>query len=78
MPKAALQFDLDDQYDKLEHKRAVSATDAYLVIHSIHEHLFRKVDSGLLSESDHKLTEEYLEVLNDIIEQYGIDLNDLP
>ena len=35
MSKGILEFNLDDPYDRSAHKRAVSATDAYIAFHDI-------------------------------------------
>ena len=35
MSKATLEFDLNDYSDKLEHKRAIAATDAFIALHDI-------------------------------------------
>ncbi len=41
MAKATLEFNLDEPFEKSAFKRACNATDAYLVIHSIANELFR-------------------------------------
>ena len=43
MAKATLEFDLSDEFDKDNHMRAVKATDAYLALSDICEHL-RQLD----------------------------------
>lgn len=69
--KATLTFDLDDYHDRLEHKRAISATSAYLVILGIQDYIrnFKDEDSVPVD----KLFRE----LECIIDNRGIDMNDL-
>lgn len=61
--KATLEFDLEDYHDKLAHKRAITATDAYIALHDIKEYLFKK-DS------------EHLTHVLDIINNY-VNMDDL-
>jgi len=39
--KAILEFDLEDHEEKMEHKRAISATDAYIALSQIANEIFR-------------------------------------
>jgi hypothetical protein len=64
--KAKLEFDLDEWPDKKAHKRAVSATDAYLALHDIDNKLreYVKYEKGIdagstwnLPLGSHELTE---------------------
>lgn len=71
--KATLTFDLDDHDDKLAHKRAISATDAYITLHEIDNMLreytkyskdINEGDSIALPEKEHVLTEVESNLLN--------------
>lgn len=80
--KAKLEFDYDDFHDQLAHRRAVSATDAFLALHSIEELLRNvykyetlngdKVPRGALGVVD-KLRDEFYTILR----KYNVNLEDL-
>lgn len=64
--KAKLEFDLEDYSDQLSHRRAISATDAYLVLHDLDNMLreYTKYSKNIsegseiaLPEGYHKITE---------------------
>lgn len=69
--KGILEFDLEDNDDRFAHKRAVSATDAYLALLCIRESLpqYEGDDPG-----ECKLT---LDLFNEILYRYSINMNDL-
>jgi len=46
--KAVLKFDLDEPGDRLAHKRATNATDAYITLYKIGEELRTHAKYGLL------------------------------
>ncbi len=67
MARATLEFDLDDQWDILAHKRACNATDAYIALQDIHNRLIRS--EGPLPN----IALEILGIIND-----AVNLDDLP
>jgi microsomal dipeptidase-like Zn-dependent dipeptidase len=75
VPKAILEFDLNEYDDRLAHLRAMKATDAYIVIQGIHSFL-----RNLQKHKDQEVIDinDLLEKLNEIEDQYGIDLSDCP
>ena len=82
--KAILEFDLDDYSDKLAHKRAVSATDAYLVLHDLDNELrsMLKYDMDIgvgkkiaLPEGMHTITEHEANLLYEVVCGIKIKLN---
>lgn len=72
--KATLKFNLDDPSDKLTHKRCLSATDAYLALHSISERL-RQLDK--YGDEDKVSVEMIRSDFFDILESHDINLDDL-
>lgn len=77
MGKMTLTFNMDDYDDALAAKRAMSATDAYICLHSTDE-MFRRALKNDLNEASEKLIEQLRKDFFNFLEQYGIDLGDLP
>jgi hypothetical protein len=81
MSKAMLEFDLDEYSDKLEHVRAVNATNAYLALLSIGE-LFsymikREMFNGKeLNQVEYDLVDKLQDKVADIINDY-VNMDDL-
>lgn len=76
--KAFLKFDLADPSERLEHRRAISATDSYICLHQIAEEIFRRVRKyGNHSEEVLNVVESMERQFYEILETYGVDLNDL-
>jgi hypothetical protein len=63
--KAILEFDLDERFDMLAHKRCVNATNAYIALFKIREQLLSMEDVPHITE------------MLETIDEY-VDLNDLP
>lgn len=71
--KAKLEFDLDDPSDRKAHKRCVDATNAYIAIQAIDDHLRKitkygyKIEEGaewdMEDGSVYKITEKDSEIL---------------
>jgi len=74
--KGILEFDLNEHFEKLAHKRAVSATEVYLVILNLQEHLRRGVKYGE-DEAKAEVLQSVRDFLNETLEDYGIDMGDL-
>ena len=70
--KAILEFNLDDPDDVLSHRRCISATDAYLVIHEIAERI-RTLEKRDLMITPADMRKEFYGLLED----RGIDLDHL-
>jgi len=75
--KAKLEFDLDDPSDRLAHKRAVSATDVYIAINDLDNHLRQmlKYDAHIgvgskiaLPEGYHEVTEKEAVLLHEVVD----------
>ena len=85
--KGKLEFDLDDCYDRNAFKRAVKATDVYMVLHEVVNKLFRpswkngytdkELDTLSNTEEGDRVIEILSEMYREILEEYNIDLNDL-
>lgn len=81
MPKAILEFNLDEPSEQLAHKRAICATDAYLTLYDFRERLFREIkrleDSDLTSELVKlKFLRQILDQFNESTEKYRIDIDE--
>lgn len=78
--KATLNFDLDNHEDRLSHKRAINATNAYLVIWTMQNKVFRnilKYNGDSYSEETLLAIEELRSKFFNLVEEYEINLNDL-
>jgi len=76
--KGILQFDLDTHEGKLAHKRAISGTDAYLVLHNLAYTTIRNmIKYQELDEKQLAIVEKIQSDLYDYMNKYGIDLADL-
>ena len=69
--KAILKFDLDDHFDRLEHRRCLKADDCYMVFNKIFEEMLKNGDAG----KGEMIT---LEAFDNLLEEYNINLEDLP
>lgn len=76
--KITLEYDITDIYVAKEVVRAMKATDAYLVIHQLQDVLTRRISEDDLSKKETRLLAEVLTEINELLEHYGINLNDLP
>lgn len=65
--KAKLEFDLDDQDDRMAHLRCVKALDMSLALFKIHQMVF----------NDEITSEEMKERISNELFDHGIDLNEL-
>lgn len=82
MPKAKLIFDLNDEFEVNAFKRATSATNAYLVIHSLQDLLrtaekYERVDNLELTAGHLILIDKIKEKLYDLLEKYQVNMEDL-
>lgn len=89
MSKVTLIFDLDEYHDKMELRRARKATDAYLALLNIHEHVWRPswkhgytdttiqhlIDS-IPDNKGNELIQLLFEKYIAILEEYGIDVEE--
>lgn len=77
--KAHLTFDLDDNYDKIEHLRCIQASDLCNVIHEF----IYNTKKGLKSEAELKELDAYdainsvYEKFWDILKEHNIDIDKL-
>lgn len=76
--KITLEYDITDIYVAKEVVRAMKATDAYLVIYQLQDVLTRRISEDDLSKKETRLLAEVLTEINELLEHYGINLNDLP
>lgn len=89
MPKATLEYDLSDEYERNAHKRALSSTNAYIALHEI-EGVLRSMDkyqsfnnqeeiTNLLQNNEgcERLVELIREIFYEILNENKIDMNDL-
>lgn len=75
--KATLRYDFNDYSDVLAHKRAIKSTDAYIAMHSFMEELLRLRKYEELTEENYDFLETIIEKYSNILNDLGIDLNDL-
>jgi hypothetical protein len=78
--KANLSFNLEDPQDKLALNRALSATDAYIVLHSYLNKNIRdiiKYNSDKYSEETINMVYELRDGLYALLDEYKVDLEDL-
>lgn len=78
--KATLSFNLDDFTDRSAHKRALNGTNAYLVLFEMQNKVFRdaiKYNGDNYSEETLHAIDELRSKLNNLMEEHGINLNDL-
>jgi hypothetical protein len=84
--KAILEFDLEDSSDKLSHRRAVNATNAYIAMHEFSNVLRRYLkynkdispgSKWALPEGYHVLTEQESELILHVIKQISHEYNDI-
>jgi len=77
--KAILEFDLDDQDDKIKHLRAVRSDDAFLCLFDIQTKLKKEIEqyedycsinNKKLSKSD--IIEKTIEIINEMFEHYDL------
>lgn len=75
--KATLTFDLNDSDERAEHKRAIQATDAYLVLWDLDQELRQKLKYSELTGEREIAYSEIREKLHDLLSNYGVNLDDL-
>jgi hypothetical protein len=65
--KGILEFDLEDSHEKLAHKRALKATEAYIAIFRMSEEIFRhERKHGLYPSYMSELEDRFYEILDDL------------
>lgn len=86
MAKATLEFDLDDHSDKLAHRRAVSATGAFIALNDLDNHLRQmlKYDGHIsagtkipLPEGYHEVTEKEAVLLHEVVRGIRFELSEI-
>lgn len=75
--KATLEFNLADSSEKLKHKRATSATDAYLVLFCIDQHLRSQIKYKELPAEVSKELQDVRDELYRLMAEHNVNLNDL-
>lgn len=75
--KAILEFDLEDPYDKLSHRRSINATNAYIAMHEFsnilrqytkYNHEISPGSKWALPDGYHELTEKESEIVWHVIQ----------
>jgi len=86
MPKATLEFDLNDYDERLAHKRAVHADEVYLVVLKT-ENILKEIAEFIeekpgLSKKPKREIEDFIDKkiseFNVIMDSYNVSLDDLP
>lgn len=72
MSKVTIEFNTEEPHEQLELRRALKATEAYLVIHGMYNHL-RSICKYGEDEQRAEFAEEMRQVLYALEEQYGIN-----
>ena len=75
--KAILEFDLNEINDEYAHRRAISSTDAYLVILDMSRHLRDKIKYGDLPDDVASALEEVREYLFIQLSNRNVNIDDL-
>lgn len=75
--RAILEYDLNDSSEGLAHKRAISATDAYLVLLNLDQELRQKIKYEELTEEIEAAYTWTRDRLHELLEEQGVNLNDL-
>jgi hypothetical protein len=75
--KAILEFNLTESSERREHKRAISATDAYLVLFSFDSMLRNKLKYEDLDEGSRQHVEEIRDGFYNLLSEYSINMSDL-
>jgi hypothetical protein len=75
--KATLEFNLDDFLDRKAHKRAISATDAYILLFDLDQYLRNKLKYTELGIEGEAILLEVREKLTELQTQYSIYTEDL-
>jgi hypothetical protein len=75
--KAILEFDLNELDDKLAHKRAVSSTDAYLVILGLQGYLRSRLKYEEIPEEAVEALDLVRTKLYELLSEYNVDMDDL-
>ena len=75
--KAILEFDLNDVHERSSHKRAISSTNAYLVLSYLDSFLRDKLKYENLSDEVAYSFQETRDTLGQLMENLDINLNDL-
>ena len=74
--KAILEFDLQDEDDRIEHQMMLKSKDMTIALWDMSQELRKKVKYAPddLSEDAYKAYEEIQEIFYDILNQHNIDL----
>jgi hypothetical protein len=75
--KATLEFNMEDRSNRREHKRAISATDAYLVLYDMDCFLRAKLKYSNLDPAEESAFTEAREKLSEFLSERSINLSDL-
>jgi hypothetical protein len=82
MATAIIKYDMEDPHDKLEFKRATSATDVYLVIWEIQQELrrlykYEPINADGSPQYDTDTIEYIRDFLYKTLESHDVDMNNL-
>jgi hypothetical protein len=75
--KAILEFDLNILDEKLAHKRAVSSTDAYLVILGLQDYLRSRLKYEEIPEEAVEALDLVRAKLYELLIEHNVDMDDL-
>lgn len=75
--KAKLEFDLYEPFEVNKFKRAMTATEAYLVISGMQAYFRHKCKYESLTEWQYEIIEEASNKLYGLLTEYNINMNDL-
>ena len=77
MPKAILEFNLDEHDDQVAHLRAVKALDMALALWDMDGYLRAKIKYGELDDKVHDAFQEARDELRSIMQKHSVDLDEL-
>ena len=75
--KASLTFDLDSPEDRAHHLRCTKALDLTLCLNQLNTELLAIFKYNELTEEQHKAYFEVKKLLDETLEEYGINLDEL-
>jgi hypothetical protein len=77
MPKATLEYNLEEQDERNAHMRAVKSLDLTLAIWDMDQYLRGECKHGDLSDEAYDATEKAREKLFEILSNYNISIDEL-
>ena len=75
--KALLEFNIDEQDDRMAHLRAVKSLDMALTLWDMDQYLRGLIKYGEFDDSIHKTLQDTRDKLRSIMSEHSVDLDEL-